>query len=82
MLTFRSILDGFRELALTCTGSPHSKTRQLAALKRLDAHLLCDIGLTAEEAAGGVSYRVAPRPEAPSSDARRSGPQGQVSLTR
>ena len=77
MLTFSSILDGLREFALTCTGSPHSRTRQLAALKRLDAHLLRDIGLTAEEAARGVSYRAAPRPEE-----QRRAPQAQISLTR
>jgi hypothetical protein len=61
MSTFHSILDGLREFALNCTGSPHSRSRQLAALRRLDAHLLRDIGLTAEEAARAVSRRAAPR---------------------
>lgn len=80
MSTFRLILDGLREFALNCTGSPHSRSRQLAALKRLDAHLLRDIGLTAEEAARAVSHRAAPRPET-----SRQAPQGrigQASLTR
>jgi uncharacterized protein YjiS (DUF1127 family) len=80
MSTFRSILDGLREFALTCIGSPHSRTRQLAALRRLDAHLLRDIGLTAEEAARAVSHHAGPRP-----DATRQAPQGrigQASLTR
>jgi uncharacterized protein YjiS (DUF1127 family) len=81
-VNLHSILDGLREFALNCTGSPHSRSRQLAALRRLDAHLLRDIGLTAEEAARAVSHRAAPRREALRSDARRPGPQGQVSLTR
>jgi uncharacterized protein YjiS (DUF1127 family) len=77
MFTFRSILDGLREFALNCTGSPHSRSRQLAALRRLDAHLLRDIGLTAEEAARGVSHRAALQPDAP-----RQAPIGRTSLTR
>jgi len=79
MFTFRTILDGLREFALNCAGSPHSRSRQLAALRKLDAHLLRDIGLTAEEARG-VSHREATR-----SDAPRQTPQGQIgraSLTR
>ena len=80
MSPLSSILDALREFALNCTGSPHSRSRQLAALRRLDAHLLRDIGLTAEEAARGVSYGAAPQPEA-----RRPAAQGQIgqaSLTR
>lgn len=50
MLTLRSILARAREAVLYCAGSPHSRTRQLAALRKLDAHLLKDIGLTADEA--------------------------------
>ena len=53
MFSFRSILDEIRETALLCIGSPDSRTRQLAALRRLDAHLLKDIGLTPEEAREG-----------------------------
>jgi len=49
MFTLRSLLDGVRETWLSCIGSPHSRSRQLAALKRLDAHLLKDIGLTPEQ---------------------------------
>ena len=85
MSIFASILDGLREFARNCTGSPHSRSRQLAALRRLDAHLLRDIGRTAEEAARGVSYGTAPRPEAPRHDASSRAAQrqiGQPSLTR
>ena len=57
MFTFRSILDSVREFALSCTGSPHSRSRQLAALRKLDAHLLQDIGLTPEEARRGDPLR-------------------------
>jgi uncharacterized protein YjiS (DUF1127 family) len=57
MFTLRSILDGIQEAALRCVGSPHSRTRQLAALRNLDAHLLLDIGLTVEEARRAVSHR-------------------------
>src|SRR5262249_7737145 len=53
MLTLRSILDGIHEFGLSCVGSPDSRSRQLAALRNLDAHLLNDIGLTAEEARQG-----------------------------
>jgi len=53
MFSFRSILDDIREVALACIGSPQSRTRQLAALRKLDAHLLKDIGLTPEEAREG-----------------------------
>ena len=49
MPTLRSILDAVREAALSFIGSPHSRSRQLAALRKLDAHLLKDIGLTPEE---------------------------------
>jgi uncharacterized protein YjiS (DUF1127 family) len=55
MLTFHSILDFLREAGLRCTGSPHSRTRQLAALRRLDARLLKDIGLTPEEAKQAIA---------------------------
>jgi hypothetical protein len=57
MLTFHSILDFLREAGLRCTGSPHSRTRQLAALRRLDARLLKDIGLTPEEAKQAITRR-------------------------
>ena len=57
MFTFRSILDSLREFALSCTGSPHSRSRQLAALRKLDAHLLQDIGLTPEEVRRGDPLR-------------------------
>ena len=57
MSTLRAILDGVREAALCCIGSPHSRTRQLAALRNLDAHLLNDIGLTREEARRGNALR-------------------------
>ena len=62
MPTLRSVLERIREAMLYCAGSPHSRTRQLAALRRLDAHLLRDIGLTAEEAERGYRLRAA-RPE-------------------
>lgn len=65
MFAFKSILDGLREFGLCCIGSPHSRTRQLAALRKLDAHLLRDIGLTAEEAVLGVSRCTAPRQDVP-----------------
>jgi uncharacterized protein YjiS (DUF1127 family) len=57
MFSSKSILESLREIALTCTGSPHSRTRQLAALRKLDAHLLADIGLTQEEASRGFALR-------------------------
>lgn len=57
MLTFDTILDFLREFGLRCTGSPHSRHRQLAALRRLDAHLLKDIGLTPEEARSAIVRR-------------------------
>ena len=65
MSTFRSILDGIRELGLSCMGSPRSRTRQLAALRKLDAHLLKDIGLTPEQVQRGLPRRAAPANEAP-----------------
>lgn len=58
MATFRSILDSLREMALRCIGSPHSRTRQLAALRNLDAHLLQDIGVTLEEARRATTSRM------------------------
>jgi uncharacterized protein YjiS (DUF1127 family) len=64
MSTLRLILDGIREAALCCIGSPHSRTRQLAALRNLDAHLLNDIGLTHEEARRGSALRMV-TPEEP-----------------
>jgi hypothetical protein len=57
MFTLTTVLDGIREAALYCSGSPLSRTRQLAALRKLDAHLLCDIGLTADEARRGYALR-------------------------
>ena len=66
MSTFRSILDSFREAALSCIGSPHSRTRQLAALRDLDAHLLSDIGLTRDEVNQGAALRA----ETPKQEAR------------
>jgi uncharacterized protein YjiS (DUF1127 family) len=58
MATFRSILDSLREIALCCIGSPDSRTRQLAALRNLDAHLLQDIGITPEEARRATASRM------------------------
>jgi uncharacterized protein YjiS (DUF1127 family) len=55
MLTFHSTLDFLREFGLRCIGSPQSRHRQLAALRRLDAHLLKDIGLTPEEAKSAIA---------------------------
>jgi uncharacterized protein YjiS (DUF1127 family) len=52
MVTLQTILDEVREFWLLCIGSPHSRSRQLAALRKLDAHLLEDIGLTPEELLG------------------------------
>jgi uncharacterized protein YjiS (DUF1127 family) len=75
MLTFRSILDALRELGLSCIGSPHSRSRQLAALKRLDAHLLNDIGLTPEQVQGAEALQDLSRPAA-------RLPMGQPSLNR
>jgi uncharacterized protein YjiS (DUF1127 family) len=49
MFTLQSFLDEVREFWLRCIGSPHSRSRQLAALRKLDAHLLNDIGLTPED---------------------------------
>ena len=63
MLSFRSILDDVRETVLYCSGSPHSRLRQLTALRNLDAHLLKDIGLTAEEVRRGGHHRAAAREE-------------------
>jgi uncharacterized protein YjiS (DUF1127 family) len=61
MFTLRSIRDGIRELVLSCIGSPHSRTRQLTALRTLDAHLLNDIGITQEEASRGFAlHKAAP----------------------
>jgi uncharacterized protein YjiS (DUF1127 family) len=57
MVTLRSILDSLREAALCCIGSPDSRTRQLAALRNLDAHLLKDIGVTREEAHRATTAR-------------------------
>lgn len=57
MFTFRSVLDVLREFALSCAGSPHSRSRQLAALRKLDAHLLMDIGLTPEDMQQGDPLR-------------------------
>jgi len=57
MLSLKPILDGLREAALSCMGSPHSRRRQLSALRNLDAHLLKDIGLTPEEAKRAITDR-------------------------
>ena len=65
MLTFRSILDGVQETWLSCIGSPHSRSRQLAALRRLDAHLLKDISLTPEQVREAKALEDLPRPVAP-----------------
>jgi hypothetical protein len=67
MFSYRSVLDVLQEAVLCCIGSPNSRKRQLAALRNLDAHLLKDIGVTAEEAQQGVAWRTAttespPRP--------------------
>jgi uncharacterized protein YjiS (DUF1127 family) len=65
MFSLRSILGGVREAALSCIGSPHSRARQLAALRDLDAHLLNDIGLTREEVRRGASLRAVMPNETP-----------------
>ena len=65
MSTLRTVLEGIREAALYCAGSPHSRTRQLAALRKLDAHLLKDIGLTVEEAERGYRLRAATTQQGP-----------------
>jgi uncharacterized protein YjiS (DUF1127 family) len=57
MLTLHSILDEVREFWLRCIGSPHSRGRQLAALRKLDAHLLRDIGLTPEDVRDATTAR-------------------------
>jgi len=57
MFSLKPILDALREAALCCIGSPHSRRRQLAALRNLDAHLLKDIGITPEEARQALSHR-------------------------
>ena len=64
MLTFRSILDALRETALSCIGSPHARSRQLAALRRLDDRLLKDIGLTVEEVKQATLRQTQRRPAA------------------
>ena len=64
MLTFQSILDGVQETWLSCIGSPHSRSRQLNALRRLDAHLLKDIGLTPEQVREAKALEDLPRPVA------------------
>jgi len=46
---------------LSCIGSPHSRSRQLAALRRLDTHLLKDIGLTPEQVQGAKALEDLPR---------------------
>jgi uncharacterized protein YjiS (DUF1127 family) len=78
MIVFRSILDGIREAGLWLTGSPHSRIRQRAALRNLDAHLLRDIGLTAEAARRGGAPDAGAAPESPrpagSLTARRAYP--------
>jgi uncharacterized protein YjiS (DUF1127 family) len=56
MTTFDTILGAVREIWLSCTGSPLSRSRQLAALRKLDTHLLADIGLTPDEARRGVPF--------------------------
>jgi uncharacterized protein YjiS (DUF1127 family) len=78
MPTFDTILDFLREFWLRCTGSPHSRYRQIAALQRLDAHLLKDIGLTPEEAKSAIARlrpvaKSAPR-KAAAMDLRRPYP--------
>jgi uncharacterized protein YjiS (DUF1127 family) len=65
MVTLRSILDDIREAVLSLSGSPHSRSRQLAALRNLDAHLLKDIGITPEEASRGNGARAATPTEPP-----------------
>ena len=78
MPTFDTILDFLREFGLRCIGSPHSRARQLAALQRLDAHLLKDIGLMPEEAKQAITARrPAAKPEprqAAAADLRRPYP--------
>jgi uncharacterized protein YjiS (DUF1127 family) len=62
---FDTILGAVRETWLSCTGSPLSRSRQLAALRKLDAHLLADIGLTPDEARRGVPFGAAMAKDAP-----------------
>jgi uncharacterized protein YjiS (DUF1127 family) len=65
MFTLQTLLANLRELVLCCTGSPDSRLRQLTALRKLDAHLLKDIGLTPDEARRSVSWWVAARADLP-----------------
>lgn len=65
MFTLRSIPEALREFWLLCTGSPHSRSRQLAALRKLDGHLLKDIGLTPEDLRGVKVLENLPRATAP-----------------
>jgi hypothetical protein len=75
MLTFDTILDFLREFGLRCIGSPRSRHRQLAALRRLDAHLLKDIGLTPEEAKSATGWPVpAPKRQTATMNLRRPYP--------
>jgi uncharacterized protein YjiS (DUF1127 family) len=62
MSIFHSIPTEIREIWLTCIGSPDSRTRQLAALRSLDAHLLSDIGLTPEQVHAAKALADLPRP--------------------
>jgi len=64
MSALHTILDAVREFWLTSIGSPHSRSRQLAALRKLDAHLLKDIGLTPDEARRGDPYGAPPERDA------------------
>lgn len=75
MFSTTSILEALREFGLSCIGSPQSRGRQLHALRRLDAHLLKDIGLTPEQVRAAKVLEDLPRP------APRMG-VGQPSLNR
>ena len=65
MSPFHTALDAVREFWLSCIGSPLSRSRQLAALSKLDAHLLKDIGLTPDEVRSGVPFGAAPARNVP-----------------
>ena len=62
MFSYRSVHAAIREFYLCCIGSPQSRSRQLAALRRLDGHLLKDIGLTPEAVERAQVLADPPRP--------------------
>ncbi len=50
---FDIIIELSIELGLLITGSPHSRLRQRAALRRLDSRLRADVGVSRAEALRG-----------------------------